>query len=210
MDYKVLRTPNSQKEVIDYVSQFSKIAFPKNVSFDTFLAMIENEKKTSYLSHVPIYLGFYMPWDATTYSEVEKYMQASDSKVSDPVYDKSHYEDGERQYSTAYITTTLETMVMNGWLKDLDKLDTYFGWQFKRSTVKLTTTSQMILDMMNHWSILKKFAITMIQPQKEKDSTIYVDNIELMMSAFDNDWEDLMNATKNKELKKMINTFIYE
>lgn len=71
------------------------------------------------LEHGTVYLAFEGPWDVTTYSDVQKYIENPYSKVVGPVYSKGEYREGERQYSTAYITTNLRVLVENGWLEDL-------------------------------------------------------------------------------------------
>ena len=110
------------------------------------------------LEHGTVYLKFNGPWDVTNTLEVIKYKENPYSKVVGPIYEKDEYAPGERQYSTAYITTNLRVLVENNWLEDLQTEVTYnkcylcepTKYHEKRVTVRFTTDRGVSHEFVRH------------------------------------------------------------
>lgn len=84
-----------------------------------FVEMIKGRGHGAMLEHGTVYLEIEGPWNVLDYDEVGKYVKNPYSKVVGPVYSRSDYVEGQRQYSTAYIATNYRVLVENGWLDDL-------------------------------------------------------------------------------------------
>lgn len=84
-----------------------------------FVEMIKGRGHGAMLEHGTVYLEIEGSWNVLDYNEAGKYVKNPYSKVVGPVYSRSDYVEGQRQYSTAYITTNYRVLVENGWLDDL-------------------------------------------------------------------------------------------
>lgn len=119
-------------------------------SYKRFIDMLNSNGHLSPLEHGTIYLAFHEPWDARSYWEVEKYILNSYSRVSKSIYDKKDYREGERQYSTAYVTTNYRVLKEHGWEKDLLYLYNPTEYHTERISVHITTSRSISHELVRH------------------------------------------------------------
>jgi thymidylate synthase (FAD) len=115
-----------------------------------FVDRMIKSNHTAMLEHGTVYLEITGPWNVLDYNDAGKYVNNKYSKVVGPIYDKDHYEQGERAYSTAYITTNLRVLVENGWLDDLKYVCYPTDDHEKRYTFKLTTDRGVSHELVRH------------------------------------------------------------
>ena len=119
-------------------------------SYKRFIDMLNTNGHQSPLEHGTIYLAFHEPWDARHYERTIKYILNPYSKVSDSIYDRNDYQDGERQYSTAYVTTNFRVIKENGWEEDLKYLCEPTEYHEKRISVHITTSIGISRELNRH------------------------------------------------------------
>ena len=119
-------------------------------SYKKFINMLNTNGHQSPLEHGTIYLAFHEPWDARHYERTIKYILNPYSKVSDSIYDRNDYQDGERQYSTAYVTTNFRIIKENGWEEDLKYLCEPTKYHKKRISVHITTSIGISRELNRH------------------------------------------------------------
>ena len=131
---------------------------PEGKTAKDFVDMLIKNKHYAMLEHGTVYLKFYGPWDVTQTYEVKKYIENPYSKVVGPIYDKNEYKEGERQYSTAYITTNLRVLQENNWIEDLQSEVKYnkcylcepTEYHEKRVTVHFITSIGIGRELLRH------------------------------------------------------------
>ncbi len=119
-------------------------------SYKRFMNMLSEKGHNSPLEHGTVYLAFHRPWDARSYDEVEKYINNPYSKVSDTIYERDNYQNGERQYSTAYVTTNYRVLLENNWLDDLKYICEPTEHHEKRISVHITTSRSISHELVRH------------------------------------------------------------
>ena len=132
----------------------------KNKSKKELNKILKSNKEKSLLWHETIYLGFNKPWDAREYPDVQKYIESEDSIVSDTIYEKDNYKNGERRYSNAYVTTNLGILAENGWLSDLDRICECTKYHERRITCNIKCSNYFYNSLLDYWNILRKFSIS--------------------------------------------------
>ena len=101
-----------------------------------------------------VYLAIERPWDVCESSFAQKYVNNPYSKVVGPIYSKDKYKEGERQYSTAYITTNLRVIIENHWEDDLKYAIAPTEYHIKTCCFHLITNRQVMAELTRHEAAL--------------------------------------------------------
>ena len=119
-------------------------------SYKRFINMLSTKGHNSPLEHGTVYLAFDEPRSARKSFEVQKYIKNPYSRVSEDVYDRDDYRPGERQYSTAYVTTNYRVLIENGWLDDLKYKCEPTEYHEKRISVHTVTSIGVSRELNRH------------------------------------------------------------
>lgn len=207
----------NKESVVSIVNSFLNEVFKTD---NTYIDTIDDLKKfadkelyTHIFEHIVIYLKcksrFSDSDDKEMYNSLVRYYLDSNSHINEVVIDKYNY--------YMFVTTTLRSVIKNGWLKDINK---YVCEKTENHNEKLTykfvCQKSFITDLVKKL-IVNKFSLTEIKQQKESELTFIVpkyididdndlknpDNFGKIESAFYNsciDAENIYNELLNKGL----------
>lgn len=119
-------------------------------SYKKFITMLKSNGHNSPFEAGTVYLKINKPWSARESLDVQKYINNPYSRVSDDVYEKDNYRIGERQYSTAFVTTNYRVLIENGWIDDLKYLCEPTEYHERRISVHMITSIGVSREVNRH------------------------------------------------------------
>lgn len=129
---------------------FDDCALYENLTAESFVDNLCKNGHTAMLEHGTVYLEFETPWSTRDNSDVQKYINNPYSEVSNDVYLRDGYKNGERQYAKAYVTTNFRVLYENNWLDDVKHICEPNKYHAKRISVKFICSRQTSHEFVRH------------------------------------------------------------